>query len=91
MPADMWELWPSEFEESENGEIPRGWKVKELGNVIVVGGGSTPSTSDPRFWDGTIHWATPKDMAGLSAPVLLGTERRLTEAGLAETSSGLLS
>ena len=32
-PADMWDLWPSEFEESEIGEIPRGWGVDGLGKV----------------------------------------------------------
>jgi len=90
MPADMWDLWPSDFEESEIGEIPRGWNVEEVGSVIAVAGGSTPSTKDPRFWDGPIHWATPKDMAGLSAPVLLHTERNLTDVGLSETTSGLL-
>ena len=33
MPADMWDLWPSEFEESEIGEIPEGWGVDGLGKV----------------------------------------------------------
>jgi type I restriction enzyme S subunit len=33
MPADMWDLWPSEFEESEIGEIPKGWEVAGLGDV----------------------------------------------------------
>jgi type I restriction enzyme S subunit len=33
MPADMWDLWPSEFEDSEIGEIPKGWKVEGLGEV----------------------------------------------------------
>jgi type I restriction enzyme, S subunit len=91
MPADMWGHWPSEFEESEIGEIPRGWSVSEIGRVVTVAGGSTPSTTEPRFWDGAIHWATPKDMARLTAPALLDTERKLSGEGLAETTSGLLS
>jgi len=33
MPDDMWVLWPSEFEESEIGEIPKGWEVAGLGEV----------------------------------------------------------
>jgi len=36
MPADMWDLWPSEFEDSELGEIPSGWKVGPLGDVAEV-------------------------------------------------------
>lgn len=34
---------------------------------------------------------TPKDLASLDSPVLLDTERRITDAGLAQISSGLLS
>jgi type I restriction enzyme S subunit len=33
MPADMWDLWPSGFEESELGKIPTGWEVAGLGDV----------------------------------------------------------
>jgi type I restriction enzyme S subunit len=36
MPADMWDLWPSGFEESEIGEIPKGWKVAPLSEAIEV-------------------------------------------------------
>ena len=54
-------------------------------------GGSTPSTKEPAFWEGGAHsWATPKDLSGLSNPVLLETERRITDAGLTQISSGLL-
>ena len=35
MPADMWDLWPSEFEESEIGEIPKGWTVRPLAEVAT--------------------------------------------------------
>ena len=34
MPADMWDLWPSEFEESEIGEIPKGWSEGTLQDVL---------------------------------------------------------
>ena len=34
MSADMWDLWPSEFEDSEIGEIPRGWRVAALGTLV---------------------------------------------------------
>ena len=33
MPADMWDLWPSEFEESEIGEIPKEWEIRPLGEI----------------------------------------------------------
>ena len=40
--------------------------------------------------EGTYCWATPKDLSELTSPVLLDTERKITEAGLAKIGSGLL-
>ena len=73
------------------GEIPKGWRVTSIGELAEVGGGGTPSTTNPGYWnEGIHHWVTPKDLSGLSVPVLLDTERRITDAGLAKISSGLL-
>jgi type I restriction enzyme S subunit len=84
-------LFPSEFQDSELGEIPKGWRVSPIGDVVNVCGGSTPPTKEPKYWDGGIHcWATPKDLSGKQAPVLLDTDRRITDGGLAQISSGLL-
>ncbi len=33
MPADMWDLWPSEFQQSEIGEVPKGWSVEGLSGI----------------------------------------------------------
>lgn len=84
-------LFPDAFEESALGPIPHGWRVSPIGDEARIVGGSTPRTGEPAYWDGgTIHWATPKDLAQLEAPALLDTERCITEAGLAQISSGLL-
>lgn len=84
-------LFPGSFEESELGEIPDGWEVKPIGDLAEVVGGSTPKTGRIEYWEGgTHHWATPKDLAGLSVPVLLETERKVTDVGLAQISSGVL-
>jgi len=91
LPQRLADLFPNRFEDSELGEIPAGWEVKTIGDLADVVGGSTPSTSKPEFWEGGGHcWATPKDLASLTSPVLLDTERRVTDAGLAQISSGLL-
>ena len=91
LPAHLYDLFPDSFEESELGEIPRGWKIRSIGDLAEIVGGSTPSTAKSCFWDDyTHHWATPKDLSGLHAPVLLDTERRITEAGLSQVTSGLL-
>ncbi len=77
--------------ESEIGLVPREWDVRPIGEVVKVVGGATPSTQEPSYWDEGAHaWATPKDLSGLTVPILLGTERRITDAGLKRISSGLL-
>ncbi len=64
---------------------------KTIGDVVTVVGGTTPSTTNPAFWnDGDIYWATPKDLAPLKSPFLLETNSWITELGLQEISSGLL-
>jgi restriction endonuclease S subunit len=91
LPASIAALFLDSFEDSELGEIPKGWEPKTIGDLATVQGGSTPSTKEPAFWEGGAHfWATPKDLSGLSNPVLLETERRITDAGLTQISSGLL-
>ena len=84
-------LFPDRLVDSELGEIPEGWEVKALGDVVDVLGGTTPSTKVLEYWNGGTHcWATPKDLSELSSPVLLDTERKITDAGLAKIGSGLL-
>jgi type I restriction enzyme, S subunit len=91
LPQPLADLFPARLVASELGEIPQGWKIKPIGDLAEVVGGSTPKTERPEYWDGgTHHWVTPRDLSGLSMPVLLDTERRITHAGLAQISSGLL-
>jgi len=91
MDAATADLFPDSFQESELGMIPSGWEVSVIGDLVKSVGGGTPSTKEPNYWDGGfIHFATPKDLSGLSSPVLLDTERKITEDGLQKISSGLL-
>ena len=90
-PAEHYDLFPDRLVDSELGEIPEGWEVKALGEVVDVMGGTTPSTKVTEYWEGGTHcWATPRDLSGLSSPVLLDTERKITDAGLDKIGSGLL-
>ena len=84
-------LFPEHFHDSEAGHIPKGWTIQPVGEVVDCVGGGTPSTAEPKYWEGgTHHWTTPKDFSSLQAPVLLDTDRKLTDAGIAKISSGLL-
>ncbi|GAB4297628.1 MAG: hypothetical protein Fur0034_07810 [Desulfuromonadia bacterium] len=90
-PQHILDLFPDRLVDSELGEIPEGWEVKPIGDLAEMVGGSTPKTERAEYWEGGTHrWVTPKDLSGLSMPVLLDTERKITDAGLAQISSGLL-
>lgn len=91
MSRHAFESLPTRFIDSQIGPVPRGWAVKAIEDVVTVKGGGTPSTKNPDYWDDGEHcWATPKDMSRLSHPVLLDTERHITDAGIDRISSGLL-
>lgn len=84
-------LFPDRFNDSEIGELPVGWSIKPVGELAEIVGGSTPSTNNHEFWIENKHsWATPKDLAGLSSPLLLHTERKISDSGLSQIGSGLL-
>jgi type I restriction enzyme S subunit len=91
LPKRVADLFSNSFDDSELGKIPKGWVVKTVGDLANIVGGSTPSTANTIFWEGGAHyWATPKDLSNLDVPVLLSSERRITDAGLAQIGSGLL-
>jgi type I restriction enzyme S subunit len=83
MPADMWDLWPSEFEESKIGEIPKGWFVQQLADVAEISQGSTPNTEVSGYWNPPEHpWVTVKDLSQTQDYVLMGTNRKVSQKGL---------
>lgn len=91
LPDDVRQLFPSEFEESELGWVPKGWETSTAGQELTVKGGSTPSTKNPDFWDGgNINWTSPKDLSDNVSKIMLDTSRKITEKGLAKITSGLL-
>ena len=91
MPQPVFDALPTRFVDSDIGPVPEGWEVKAIGDVVAAKGGGTPSTKNADYWDGGEHcWATPKDMSRLAHPVLLDTERRITDAGVNAINSGVL-
>lgn len=84
-------LFPNDLEHSELGLVPTGWRVLPIGDTVEAAGGATPDTKNSAFWEPAIHcWTTPKDLSGIAAPILLETERKLSDMGLGKISSGLL-
>jgi type I restriction enzyme S subunit len=73
----------------DNG-LPLDWRVRPIGDLFEVRGGNTPSTQIEENWGGQHEWATPKDLSTLDVPVLVQTERKITDVGLTRSTSGLL-
>ncbi|MCT7552316.1 restriction endonuclease subunit S [Aliarcobacter butzleri] len=54
---EILDLFPSEFEESELGMIPKGWEVYKIIDKLEVLLGGTPSRSNESYWtNGTVAW-----------------------------------
>ena len=91
LPQHLADLFPDRLVASELGLIPEGWEISPVGEEVDVVGGATPSTKESAYWnDGHHHWATPKDLSNLLVPVLLDTDRKITDAGVKKITSGLL-
>jgi type I restriction enzyme S subunit len=71
-------------------EADESWAVGKLDDVISVKGGTTPSTGNSEFWNGSIHWTSPRDLSNHTSVFLVTTERKITEKGLNQIGSGLL-
>ena len=71
-------------------EAKEDWEEGKLGDIISVKGGTTPSTKEPHFWNGDIAWTSPRDVTTLNGLYLFETEKKITQKGLEQISSGLL-
>lgn len=63
--AETAALFPEEMEESELGEIPRGWKIQDAESIAEVGIGKTPPRKEPKWFSeksGEWRWVSIRDM-----------------------------
>jgi type I restriction enzyme S subunit len=62
----MWDLWPSDFEESEIGEIPKGWEAGTLRDVLSsLESGSRPNGGASENPDGGVPSVGAENVLGL--------------------------
>ena len=90
LPPELWDLFPDELVDSELGEIPEGWEVGVLHDAIEILSGGTPKTSIPEYWNENIPWYTAKDAPDPSDVFVVNTERSITPAGVANSSTQVL-
>ena len=89
LPAEISDLFPDSFEDSELGEIPKGWQVKTFEQVCKsIYSGGTPLTTEPNYWDGDLPWFSSGETR---APFVNRTEKTITSLGVKESSTRLAS
>jgi type I restriction enzyme S subunit len=84
------DLFPSEFEDSELGKIPKGWVVKPLSAVCKLISGGTPKRSEDTFWGGNIPWYSIQDAPSFGMPWVYFTKEHITARGLDESAANLV-
>ena len=67
--------------------MKEGWTYKKLGEVCNLIGGGTPSKKNASYYNGSILWATVRDM---NCDVLTSTEYSITEEGLNDSASHIV-
>lgn len=82
------ELFPSAMQDSELGEIPKGWCIKTYDQFCdFVQSGGTPKRSEPAYWEnGCIKWLSSGEVRG---KIVLDTKEKITDAGLNNSSAKL--
>ncbi|MBF0155111.1 MAG: restriction endonuclease subunit S [Magnetococcales bacterium] len=58
-----------------------------LGSLVDIKGGGTPSRSNPTYWDGSIPWATVKDLNG---SVLSETLESITPEAVEQSATNII-
>ena len=64
LPDHLYDLFPDRLVDSELGEVPEGWEVKELGTFGEIITGKTPSTKRPEYYGEDVPFLRIPDMHG---------------------------
>jgi type I restriction enzyme S subunit len=90
MDAQTAALFPDSFEDSEIGEVPKGWTVGSILEQASLLSGGTPKTDEPSYWGGAISWASAKDVSQCGDSFLAITERTITDQGVENSATKIL-
>jgi type I restriction enzyme S subunit len=90
LPDHISALFPDSFEDSELGEIPKGWKCSPFAGTVNIIGGGTPKTTVAEYWNGDIPWFSVVDAPSTSDVWAVDTEKKITQAGVENSSTKVL-
>lgn len=76
-----------DFEDSELGRIPKGWRVGTVENICTdIFSGGTPSTSKQSYWNGNVPWLSSGETRD---SIIIETEKTITTEGIKNSSTRL--
>lgn len=78
-------LFPSEFEDSENGETPKGWTPEPLGNYLEIKRGGSPRPIRDFIVEAGFPWTKIADATANNNPFIFKTKEFIKEEGLRKT------
>jgi type I restriction enzyme, S subunit len=90
LPKHIANLFPDSLEDSELGEIPKGWAAKPFSEAIEIIGGGTPKTSVAEYWNGDIPWFSVVDAPSGGDVWVMDTEKKVTREGVMNSSTRVL-
>jgi type I restriction enzyme S subunit len=76
------------YKQTEVGVIPEEWASIAIGEVAIVIGGGTPSTSISNFWNGDIEWFTPTEIS--NNKYITSSRRKISKYGFESSSAQIL-
>ncbi|OGH57631.1 MAG: hypothetical protein A3I06_04075 [Candidatus Lindowbacteria bacterium RIFCSPLOWO2_02_FULL_62_12] len=83
-------LFPESFQDSEIGEVPRGWREGVINESIEILSGGTPKTSVTEYWDGNIPWYSVEDAPNDHDVFVIDTKRHIAAAGVESSATQIL-
>ena len=75
------------YKQTEVGVIPEDWGIVSIGELCKCFSGGTPSTSNPRYYDGAIPWITSSD---LNKGRITEVEGRISSDGLIHSAAKMV-
>ena len=85
LPAETRALFPSEFEETELGWVPKGWNVKKLGELVTVKRGGSPRPIQDFLVSDGFPWVKISDATASDSRFLSTTKEFIKPEGLNKT------
>jgi len=76
------------FNEALKREIPEGWEVDKLGDILNTELGGTPSTKVSEFWKGEIPWLNSGEIANFP---IIDSEEHITKEAISNSATSLMS